>query len=195
MAPLDLLDVVGALSSDDKPDRTPAMAPAAPSLALRGATCSDGSASPQTAVAPPPRGGSQYQLEQLGRGCFSGRTFHPLLYQAAGLAAWLLARGTTFTALLAQSDLIALGAMRQLLESGRPVPGDVSMVGYDDRPVADFRPIIRFLEQIAWAPQPRVACVVGRGRHRRGSWAVAQLVENRRADQPPSTSSARWAPA
>ncbi len=58
----------------------------------------------------------------------------------SGLAAVkrLLERGTAFTAVFAQSDLIALGAMRQLREAGLRVPDDVSVVGYDDLPVADY---------------------------------------------------------
>jgi DNA-binding LacI/PurR family transcriptional regulator len=50
----------------------------------------------------------------------------------------LLARGAAFTALFAQSDLIALGAIRQLRDANLRVPDDVSVVGYDDLPVADY---------------------------------------------------------
>jgi DNA-binding LacI/PurR family transcriptional regulator len=53
-------------------------------------------------------------------------------------AARLLERAASFTALFAQSDLIALGAIRQLRSARRRVPDDVSVVGYDDLPVADF---------------------------------------------------------
>jgi DNA-binding LacI/PurR family transcriptional regulator len=53
-------------------------------------------------------------------------------------AARLLARDQSFTALFAHSDLIALGAIRQLRDAGKHVPGDVSVVGYDDLPVADY---------------------------------------------------------
>lgn len=53
-------------------------------------------------------------------------------------AARLLERGTAFTALFAHSDLIALGAIRQLRDAGLRVPDDVSVVGYDDLPVADY---------------------------------------------------------
>ncbi len=53
-------------------------------------------------------------------------------------AARLLERGSGFTAVFAHSDLIALGAIRQLRESGLRVPDDVSIVGYDDLPVADY---------------------------------------------------------
>jgi LacI family transcriptional regulator len=50
----------------------------------------------------------------------------------------LLGRGAAFTALFAQSDLIALGAIRQLRDANLRVPEDVSVVGYDDLPVADY---------------------------------------------------------
>ncbi len=53
-------------------------------------------------------------------------------------AARLLERGADFTALFAHSDLIALGAIRQLREVSRRVPDDISVVGYDDLPVADY---------------------------------------------------------
>jgi len=44
----------------------------------------------------------------------------------------LLARGESFDAIVAASDLIALGAIRALRELGRDVPRDVSVVGYDN---------------------------------------------------------------
>jgi DNA-binding LacI/PurR family transcriptional regulator len=53
-------------------------------------------------------------------------------------AARLLERGAHFTALFAHSDLIALGAIRQLREAGRRVPEDISVVGYDDLPTAAY---------------------------------------------------------
>jgi LacI family transcriptional regulator len=48
----------------------------------------------------------------------------------------LLARDEDFTALFAHSDLIALGAIARLRQAGLRVPDDVSVVGYDDLPVA-----------------------------------------------------------
>ncbi|MCH1932229.1 substrate-binding domain-containing protein, partial [Shewanella sp. A25] len=48
----------------------------------------------------------------------------------------LLARGETFTALLAYNDLMAIGAIHALFAAGIRVPEDVSVVGFDDLPVA-----------------------------------------------------------
>jgi LacI family transcriptional regulator len=53
-------------------------------------------------------------------------------------AARLLESNVPFTAIFAHSDLIALGAIRQLRDAGRRVPDDVSVVGYDDLPIADY---------------------------------------------------------
>ncbi|MEZ2575227.1 LacI family DNA-binding transcriptional regulator [Buttiauxella ferragutiae] len=44
----------------------------------------------------------------------------------------LIGQGITFTALLVANDQMALGALRALNESGLAVPGQVSVMGYDD---------------------------------------------------------------
>ena len=46
----------------------------------------------------------------------------------------IIASGRTFTAVLASNDEIALGAMQALWETGRQVPGDVAVIGFDNRP-------------------------------------------------------------
>jgi DNA-binding LacI/PurR family transcriptional regulator len=58
----------------------------------------------------------------------------------AGAAAMnrLLDRGGAFTAVFAHSDLLAIGAITALRQRGLRVPADVSVVGYDDIPVARF---------------------------------------------------------
>jgi DNA-binding LacI/PurR family transcriptional regulator len=48
----------------------------------------------------------------------------------------LQARGVTFDAIVAASDLIAIGALRALQESAIDVPRQVSVVGFDDIPAA-----------------------------------------------------------
>lgn len=61
--------------------------------------------------------------------------------EAAGRAVdGLLARhaqpGTDFSAILCANDLLALGTLQRLHEHGIDVPGDVSVAGFDDIPVA-----------------------------------------------------------
>jgi DNA-binding LacI/PurR family transcriptional regulator len=50
----------------------------------------------------------------------------------------LLARGVSFTAIFGHSDLIALGAIRRLRSEGLHVPEELSVVGYDDVPIAAY---------------------------------------------------------
>ena len=47
-----------------------------------------------------------------------------------------LTDGTEFTAILAANDATAAGALQALRDGGKRVPQDVSVVGYDDVPVA-----------------------------------------------------------
>jgi DNA-binding LacI/PurR family transcriptional regulator len=49
-----------------------------------------------------------------------------------------LAERTEVTAVFAANDQMALGVLRALWEAGRSVPGDVSVVGFDDIPEAGF---------------------------------------------------------
>jgi len=48
----------------------------------------------------------------------------------------LLDAGTDFDAIFATTDVIAIGAMRALQDNGLNVPVDVSVVGFDDMPLA-----------------------------------------------------------
>ncbi len=50
----------------------------------------------------------------------------------------LLAGGASFTALFAQNDRMAVGAIRALREAGRRVPEDISVMGFDDIPLASY---------------------------------------------------------
>jgi DNA-binding LacI/PurR family transcriptional regulator len=50
----------------------------------------------------------------------------------------LLEKAPEITALFAQNDRMAIGAMRVLREAGRRIPEDVAVVGYDDIPVAAY---------------------------------------------------------
>jgi DNA-binding LacI/PurR family transcriptional regulator len=63
-------------------------------------------------------------------------------------AAALLARDPRPTALLAMSDELALGAMAAAADAGLAVPGDVSVVGFDDVPgAADAHPALTTVRQ------------------------------------------------
>jgi len=53
-------------------------------------------------------------------------------------ASELRARGVAFDAIVAASDLIAIGALRALQESGIDVPRQVGVVGFDDIPAASL---------------------------------------------------------
>jgi DNA-binding LacI/PurR family transcriptional regulator len=60
----------------------------------------------------------------------------------------LAARGVPFDALFACSDLLAMGAIRALEGLGRSVPQQVSVVGYDDMPLAaSFLPPLSSVRQ------------------------------------------------
>ncbi|MDZ3832209.1 MAG: substrate-binding domain-containing protein [Sphingopyxis sp.] len=72
---------------------------------------------------------------------------------AAGRAAVaaLLARGSDFDGVFAASDAIAMGAIEALQAAGRNVPGDVSVIGFDDSPgAAIFTPKLTTIRQ-NWA--------------------------------------------
>jgi len=56
-------------------------------------------------------------------------------YQAVQL--WL-SQNIPFTAIFAQNDRMAVGAIRALREAGRDVPRDVSVIGFDDMPLASY---------------------------------------------------------
>jgi DNA-binding LacI/PurR family transcriptional regulator len=60
------------------------------------------------------------------------------LEDGVAAASRLLEQEADFTGLFAHSDLIALGAIRRLREAALRVPDDVSVVGYDDLPIADY---------------------------------------------------------
>jgi DNA-binding LacI/PurR family transcriptional regulator len=59
-------------------------------------------------------------------------------YRAMQLLLGRESTGPSFTALFAQNDRMAIGAIRALNEAGRRVPHDVSIVGYDDIPGAGY---------------------------------------------------------
>ena len=50
----------------------------------------------------------------------------------------LLKRSKTPTAIFGLSNLISFGAMRALREEGLSIPGDISLITFDDLPYLDF---------------------------------------------------------
>ncbi len=50
----------------------------------------------------------------------------------------LIAAGASFDAVFAASDLIAIGAMQALAQTGKRVPQDVAVIGFDDIPAASL---------------------------------------------------------
>lgn len=60
----------------------------------------------------------------------------------------LLRKKTRFDAIFACNDLLAMGAIRSLIELGQRVPEDVSVIGYDDTPLgAAFIPPLSSVHQ------------------------------------------------
>jgi LacI family transcriptional regulator len=58
-----------------------------------------------------------------------------------GAAMGQLLENVDVTAVVAASDLMAIGAMRQLLASGVAVPEEMSVAGLDDIPIAEYGPV------------------------------------------------------
>jgi len=69
---------------------------------------------------------------------------------AAGQWASQMPRGKRATAFVCTNDLAALGAIRGLLDAGLSVPDDVSVVGFDDIPLASYltRPLTTIAQPI-----------------------------------------------
>ena len=75
----------------------------------------------------------------------------------------LLAEAPDTTGVIAYNDLMAIGAMRAIRASGRTVPGDISVVGFDDVAIAAYTD----------PPLTTIAQAIGE----LGRWAVERLVE------------------
>lgn len=94
------------------------------------------------------RGGSSRQRRAGYRSAMRRHGLEPHVVgghftEASGVAGVdrLLASKVPFTAVFAGNDMSAIGALDALDESGRRVPEDVSLVGYDNTFVAALRPI------------------------------------------------------
>jgi DNA-binding LacI/PurR family transcriptional regulator len=85
----------------------------------------------------------------------------------------LIARGAPFTALFAYNDMSAIGAIWALQDAGMRVPEDVSVVGFDDVPMATM-----FKPELTTVCQPL---------RRMGNLAAKTIIERieKAADYPP----------
>ncbi len=97
---------------------------------------------------------------------------------AAALA--LIASGVPFDAVFAGSDLIAIGALRALSESGRRVPADVAVVGFDDIPAASHTnpPLTTIMQDIRGAGERLLEVLLAQieGREQPGTRLPTRLI-------------------
>lgn len=87
-----------------------------------------------------PRCGSEgWRAALADRGLSAPPVLHGDWSAASGYAAGrTLAADPAVTAVFAAGDEMAIGVIRALLEAGRRVPEDVSVVGFDDMPVTGY---------------------------------------------------------
>lgn len=78
------------------------------------------------------RNGLQFDEERM---YYTGRYSYEFGYNGMREA---LARTQDLTAVFAMADVIAIGAIRALLDAGLRVPEDISVVGYDGLKIGDF---------------------------------------------------------
>jgi DNA-binding LacI/PurR family transcriptional regulator len=93
--------------------------------------------------------GYRAAVDEAGRAT-SGLITYGDLHQASGEHAMnrLLDRRPDIDAVLAASDQMAVGALRALRRTGRRVPDDVAVVGFDDAPIAGrIRPRLTTVRQ------------------------------------------------
>jgi DNA-binding LacI/PurR family transcriptional regulator len=89
-------------------------------------------------------------LEQNGLTPDSNLQFKAVNQETSGIEATerLLQSGREFDAIIAASDLIAIGAIKCLRKKGIRIPTDVSIIGFDDIPAASyFSPSLTTLKQ------------------------------------------------
>ena len=79
----------------------------------------------------------------------------------------LLRRGRSFTALVTMSDLMAMGAVRALLDRGLQVPQDVTVIGFDGLPLGEY-----LVPRLSTVDQPTTAMA------RRGLELLLDSIEN-----------------
>jgi LacI family transcriptional regulator len=109
----------------------------------------------------------------------------------------LLLDADSVTAIFAGDDLCAFGVLDALAELGMHVPGDISVVGYDNTPVAGFQKIsLTTVEQFAAeiggeAMRSILARVKRRNRPARHVMVPPRLIERTTTGPPPDVSPMR----
>lgn len=94
--------------------------------------------------------GAQKALEEAGVPFHKNLWRYGEMTEQAGYAFVdeILKEGESFTAVFAFSDQMAVGAMNALYDAGLSVPGDVSVLGFDDLPLAQsVRPRLTTIRQ------------------------------------------------
>jgi LacI family transcriptional regulator len=74
----------------------------------------------------------------IGQGSLELIDCEPFFDDGVALGRELAARADRPTGIFATADIIAIGLLKGLLEAGLAVPGDVSLVGFDDLPEARY---------------------------------------------------------
>lgn len=84
--------------------------------------------------------GMCHAVEQQGKGCEVVAQKDAITTEKSGYEATkaMLESGVKVDAIMAASDLIAIGVMGALHDHGLKVPDDVSVVGFDDIPIASY---------------------------------------------------------
>lgn len=103
----------------------------------------------------------------------------------------LIASGRQFTALFAEADVMAIGAIRALHNNGLRVPGDVSVMGFDGLPLGSFLvPQLSTVIQSAELMAHRSVEILieriengGRGTHETVQYSLAQRESTRRISE------------
>jgi DNA-binding LacI/PurR family transcriptional regulator len=102
----------------------------------------------------------------------------------------ILAKDRTVTAIFVANDRMAMGVLRALVEAGRRVPEDVSVVGFDDIPEAEFQIVplttIRqdFEQSTSRAVRELVLAMTGEPSGERGIELTPELIVRRSTAAP-----------
>ena len=111
--------------------------------------------------------GAERALDEHGVALDLERDYEPAPFLETGgydAASRLLSRSGDLTAIFALGDVVAFGALRAIVDRGLSVPGDVSLVGFDDTSFSQFAvPRVTTISQHAELLAARAAELVLRG--------------------------------